>query len=112
MQSQTRLEKIKESIRAIEDDYISKAAHIEDVARREETKQLIWSWATFAEVVAAFATGADISSYSIAGRSVTKSDYMALRRERDELMEKVELSLGIRNGRNMPLVADLSGAFL
>lgn len=65
-------------------------------------------WAGLAEVCAASASGADITSYSIGGRSVTKADLPALWKECEALAEDIMGEVGTGGG---VLVADLRGAF-
>lgn len=65
-------------------------------------------WAALARVLASSAAGADITSYSIGGRSVTKADIPALARECDRLADEIADALGLRGSG--VLVADLRGA--
>lgn len=66
-------------------------------------------WASLAEVCAAAASGADVTSYSIAGRSVTKADLPQLFKECDALADQILDELG--SPRGGVLVADMREAF-
>ena len=66
-------------------------------------------WASLAEVCAASASGADVTSYSIAGRSVTKADLPQLFKECDALADQILGELG--SPRGGVLVADMRETF-
>lgn len=66
----------------------------------------IEDWRSLRHAVAALAGGAGVSSYSIAGRSVTRADYGALRRQLADLEDRVRGLLGLGGG---VLVADMRG---
>lgn len=102
MTGKTEIQAASEEIRAQRDDWLAAASG--NVLLRLRIRR----WAALAEVCAVSASGADVTSYSIGGRSVTKADLPALWKECEALADDIMGELGTGGG---VLVADLRGAF-
>lgn len=66
----------------------------------------IEDWRTLRKAVADLTSGAGVTSYSIAGRSVTRNDLGALRDQLAELEDHIKACLGMGGG---VLIADMTG---
>ena len=96
-------------IRRIADIWRAEAAKIADELARAECLALIADWEALRLAVSAVAASADVTSYSIAGRTVTRSAMASVRREAENLADEIMAMLG--RGGAAP-VADLRRAFI
>jgi len=102
---------IEADIEALRTAYVAEAESRFNAGSTEvaEARILINRWAQYAQVAAAAASGLDVSSYSIGGRSVTKNDIGAIQDKADGLLDQVKAMLGKGGGA---LRADLREALV
>lgn len=93
----TEVEAAVSRMRAV---YMDRAASVfsGDPLSHDKARLAILEWAEYARVAHAGAAGADVSSYSIGGRSVTKNDLGVVRDRAAALLDEVEAMLGMGGG--------------
>lgn len=89
--------------------WTAKANEISDDETRLECLALIADWRNLRTACAALSSSADVTSYSIAGRTVTRAAMASVKHEAESLADEI-LSLLRRGGG--ALVADLRRAFI
>ena len=89
--------------------WTAKAENLADPEARLECLALIQEWLPMRRAVSALSSSADVQSYSIAGRTVTRASLVSVRREADALADQIRAMLGEGGGA---LVGDLRRAFL
>lgn len=102
------MEKEKDNIGKLADAWRTRAAGLADEPDRLECLLLIDEWEGMRRAVSALSSAADVTSYSIGGRSVTRADLRTLRRDAQAAEDQIRAKLGTGGG---VLVADLRGAF-
>lgn len=99
---------IEQSIDEQAELWLADAAKLSDVYHRLTVRALIAEWALVAKDCAGAAGAASVLSYSIGGRSVTKSDIINIQHRKEELERTILAEL---YGGGGVLSADLRGAF-
>lgn len=100
---------IEQSIDEQAELWLADAAKLSDVYHRLTVRALIAEWALVAKDCAGAAGAASVLSYSIGGRSVTKSDIINIQHRKEELERTILAEL--YGGGGGVLSADLRGAF-
>ena len=103
------IDETADPVKALALKWTAKAEAIADDETRLECLALIGEWLPMRRAVAALSSSADVQSYSIAGRTVTRASLVSVRREADALADQIRAMLGEGGGA---LVADLRRAFI
>ena len=104
---------IEGDVETIRLSYIERAESVYSADRvaLAKCRMLVNRWAQYALVTASADAGADISSYSIGGRSVTKNDLGRIYDTAQSLMSQVEAMLGDASGGVLVGDCRFGGAF-
>lgn len=97
---------IQSDVEVLRSAYLAKAADVfdSDPIQAARARILVNRWAQYATVQAAADAGADVTSYTIGGRSVTKGDLRQIADRCASLEAELDTMLGMGGG---VLVADL-----
>ena len=87
---------------------LAKAAELTDTLDKAECEALIAEYIALKTGILAL-SGSTVSSYSIAGRSVSKSDRPRLRTEAESCRSRIGRYIVV-SGNDYPTVSDFSGA--
>ncbi len=82
--------------------WTAKAQMLTDDEARLECLALIQEWLPMRRAVAALSSSADVQSYSMAGRTVTRASLVSVRREADALADEIRAILNLGGGATVP----------